>query len=86
MSSFANLMSNVAADVRRHHNPAVSINCAEMKPHNERKLKRQRTAALQDAVAMDRTPLVPRGFGVRLSSAAFISAIGLKPRLRLPQL
>src|SRR5689334_23871312 len=32
--------------------------------------KRQRTAALQDAVARERTPLLPQGFGVRLSSAA----------------
>src|SRR5690348_989732 len=37
--------------------------------------KRQRTAALQDAGAMERTPLIPRGLGVRLSSAAFVVAI-----------
>jgi hypothetical protein len=35
--------------------------------------KRQRTAALQDAVATERTPLLPRGLGVRLSSAALAS-------------
>jgi hypothetical protein len=34
--------------------------------------KRQRTAALQDAVAIDCVPHLPRGLGVRLSSAAFI--------------
>jgi len=34
--------------------------------------KRQRTAALQDAVARDRTLLFPRGPGVRLSSAALL--------------
>jgi hypothetical protein len=39
---------------------------------NEGRLKRQRTAALQDAVAKGRTPLLPRGLGVRLSSAAFL--------------
>jgi polygalacturonase/lysophospholipase L1-like esterase len=38
-------------------------------------VKRQRTAALQDAVAMDCTLHFPRGFGVRLSSAAFLIAI-----------
>jgi hypothetical protein len=35
--------------------------------------KRQRTAALQDAVATDFTPLLPQGLGVRLSSAALLS-------------
>jgi hypothetical protein len=40
---------------------------------NERRSKRQRTAALQDAVATGCAPLLPRGFGVRLSSAAFIA-------------
>src|SRR6267142_654500 len=34
--------------------------------------KRQRTAALQDAVATNCTALVPRDLGVRLPSAAFI--------------
>jgi hypothetical protein len=34
--------------------------------------KRQRTAALQDAVPTDWAPLIPQGFGVRLSSAALI--------------
>jgi len=33
--------------------------------------KRQRTAALQDAVATNCKPLFPRGLGMRLSSAAF---------------
>src|SRR6266436_9284022 len=42
---------------------------------NERTTKRQRTAALQDAVATDRTLLLPRGLGVRLSSAAFVVGI-----------
>jgi hypothetical protein len=37
------------------------------------RLKRQRTAALQDAVAMERMLLLPRGLGVRLSSAAFVA-------------
>ena len=37
--------------------------------------KRQRTAALQDAAAFFGTLLLPRGFGVRLSSATFISLI-----------
>jgi hypothetical protein len=37
--------------------------------------KRQRTAALQDATALFGTLLLPQGFGVRLSSAAFISLI-----------
>jgi hypothetical protein len=35
--------------------------------------KPQRTAALRDAVARKRTPLLPQGFGVRLSSAALTS-------------
>jgi hypothetical protein len=35
--------------------------------------KRQRTAALQDAVTILDTPLLTQGFGVRLSSAAFIT-------------
>ena len=35
------------------------------------KEKRQRTAALQDAVAIEAVPLFPQGLGVRLSSAAF---------------
>jgi hypothetical protein len=38
-----------------------------------RKSKRQRTAALQDADALNCTPLLPRGLGVRLSSAAFVA-------------
>src|SRR5438034_8494025 len=33
--------------------------------------KRQRTAALQDASARHAVRILPRGFGVRLSSAAF---------------
>ena len=33
--------------------------------------KRQRTNALHDAGALNYAPLIPRGFGVRLSSAAF---------------
>src|SRR5438876_594411 len=33
--------------------------------------KRQRTAALQDAVAQSKVPVTPPGFGVRLSPAAF---------------
>jgi hypothetical protein len=33
-------------------------------------MESERTAALQDAVAFSRTPFKPRGFGVRLSSAA----------------
>jgi hypothetical protein len=37
-------------------------------------VKRQRTAALQDAGALSHTPLLPRGLGVRLSSAAFVEA------------
>jgi hypothetical protein len=37
--------------------------------------KRQGTAALQDAGAFFGTLLLPQGFGVRLSSAAFISFI-----------
>src|SRR6267154_779960 len=37
--------------------------------------KRQRTAALQDAVAADCAQLLPRGFGVRLSSAAFAASV-----------
>jgi hypothetical protein len=48
---------------------------------NERKSKRQRTAALQDAVATDRAPLLPQGFGVRLSSAAFAASIRSKGSL-----
>jgi len=47
----------------------------------KRTSKRQRTAALQDAVAMNRMPLLPRGLGVRLSSAAF--AVGHLPPLVL---
>jgi hypothetical protein len=35
--------------------------------------KRQGTAALQDASAFFGTLLLPQGFGVRLSSAAFIA-------------
>jgi len=35
--------------------------------------KRQRTAALQDAVATDCVTFLPRGLGVRLSSAALAS-------------
>src|SRR5882672_2303662 len=35
--------------------------------------KRQRTAALQDAVPTDCVTLLPRGLGVRLSSAALAS-------------
>src|SRR6266481_1230410 len=35
--------------------------------------KRQRTAALQDASAPARIAILPPGFGVRLSSAAFFS-------------
>jgi hypothetical protein len=38
-----------------------------------REQKRQRPAALQDTVATDRVPLLPRGLGVRLSSAALPS-------------
>src|SRR5262249_2719062 len=34
-------------------------------------IKRQRTAALQNADGFSRAPLPPQGFGVRLSSAAF---------------
>jgi hypothetical protein len=37
--------------------------------------KRQGTAALQDASAFFGTLLLPQGFGVRLSSAAFIALI-----------
>jgi hypothetical protein len=44
-------------------------------PPNERRPKRQKTAALQDAGATDRTRLLPQGFGVRLSSAAFVAGI-----------
>src|SRR5690349_18873853 len=43
-------------------------------PANERGSKRQRTAALQDAVATVCAPLLPRGLGVRLSSAAFVAS------------
>src|SRR6266536_6038513 len=49
----------------------------EMEFANERGPKRQRTAALQNADATQHAPLVPRGFGVRLSSAAF----GVEARL-----
>src|SRR5882757_5956205 len=37
--------------------------------------KKRRTAALQDAGALSRTPFHPRGFGVRLSSAAVLVVI-----------
>jgi beta-galactosidase len=47
----------------------------ELGSFNERSLKRQRTAALQDAVAQDSAPELPRGFGVRLSSAAFVAVL-----------
>jgi hypothetical protein len=40
-------------------------------------VKRQRTAALQHAGALSRTPLLPQGLGVRLSSAAFVGAADL---------
>jgi hypothetical protein len=40
---------------------------------NKWRSKRQRTAALQDAVATDCKLLLPRGLGVRLSSAAFVN-------------
>jgi xylan 1,4-beta-xylosidase len=47
--------------------------------HSFRKIgtreKRQRTAALQNASAFSRVLLHPRGFGVRLSSAAFAAAL-----------
>src|SRR6267142_1144919 len=53
--------------------------------------KRQRTAALQDAVATDRTPFLPRGLGVRLSSAALTSVfdrelfVGFEPSASSPR-
>jgi len=37
---------------------------------NNRKEKRQRTAALQDALALSKAVIIPPGFGVRQSSAA----------------
>jgi hypothetical protein len=40
--------------------------------------KRQRTAAVQDALASERFASLPPGFGVRLSSAAFTRALLLK--------
>src|SRR6267142_78434 len=48
---------------------------SQNRPAKERKSKRQRTAALQDAAATDCAPLHPRGFGVRLSSAAFAAGV-----------
>jgi hypothetical protein len=52
-----------------------NAHCSNVEGADERKSKRQRTAALQDAVARDSTLLFPRGLGVRLSSAALIAAI-----------
>src|SRR5689334_9185737 len=46
--------------------------------------QRQRTAALQDAGATERTPLFPRGLGVRLSSAAFASHINTRDSVCRP--
>jgi len=46
-----------------------------MEPAYGGRLKRQRTAALQDAVATDCAPFLPRGLGVRLSSAALANIL-----------
>jgi hypothetical protein len=47
----------------------------EVRTGGHQQRKRQRTAALHDAVATDCAPLFPRGFGVRLSSAAMPSVV-----------
>src|SRR6267142_3151333 len=53
-------------------NEAQRLQSFSNSPAHERMSKRQRTAALQDAVATHCVPLIPRGLGVRLSSAAFL--------------
>src|SRR6266850_7026290 len=56
-------------------NEAQRLQSFRNSPAHERMTKRQRTATLQDAVATDCVPLIPRGLGVRLSSAAFLPCI-----------
>src|SRR5882724_7124956 len=43
------------------------------------KEKRQGTAALQDAIALIQAVVVPTGFGVRLSPAAFLLTLRQRP-------
>jgi hypothetical protein len=61
------LIEDGVSIVRRQANRAMTTAMTSY-----RKIKRQRTAALQDAGAISRKPLSSPGFGVGLSSTAFI--------------